>query len=189
MAKIAVVMVDGVADWEIGPVLPAARDWFGDEVVVSSIDGRAVTSIGGLHIVPASALPDLAPLEADLWLLPGSERWQDGEVPGLSHRLRQRQAAGRDIAAICSATLALAHAGLLQSRPHTSNSLAFLRHHVAGYAGAESYREDRVVDDAGLITASGTSPVHFALACLGRLHPERVDDLAQARAMFSGEFA
>lgn len=40
MANIAVVMVDGVADWEIGVVLPAAREWFGDQVAIASIDGR-----------------------------------------------------------------------------------------------------------------------------------------------------
>ena len=32
----------------------------------------------------------LAPLDADLWLLPGSERWQAGEIPGLSGLLAAR---------------------------------------------------------------------------------------------------
>src|SRR3546814_9191952 len=64
MAKITVLMIDGVADWEIGPVLPAAREWFDDEVRIASIDGKPLTSIGGLQIHPEAALADLDPVEA-----------------------------------------------------------------------------------------------------------------------------
>lgn len=112
MANIAVVMVDGVADWEIGVVLPAAREWFGDQVAIASIDGQPVQSIGGLRITPDFALSDLAPLDADLWILPGSERWQAGEIPGLSGLLVERVQHQRPVAAICGATIALAYAGL-----------------------------------------------------------------------------
>ncbi|MEE7567530.1 glutamine amidotransferase, partial [Xanthomonas sp. Kuri4-3] len=34
----------------------------------------------------------------------------------------------------------------------------------------------------------GTSPVGFACACMALLHPERLDDVAQLRATFAGEF-
>jgi putative intracellular protease/amidase len=193
MATIAVVMVDGVADWEIGIVLPAARAWFGDAghgdaIQIASIDGKPVTSIGGLDIHPSHALSDLAPLDADLWLLPGSDRWQAGEIPGLSALLQQRLEAGRGVAAICGATLALAYAGLLDARPHTSNSEAFLREHVGVYAGSAHYQARRVVSAGGLITAPGTSPVSFAEECLRLLHPEREAQIAQMRQMFAAEF-
>lgn len=190
MATIAVVMVDGVADWEIGPVLPAAREWFGDDVLVASVDGHPVTSIGGLHIVPPLALADLDPLQADLWLLPGSDRWQAGEIPGLSPLLRERVAAQRAVAAICGGTLAFAYAGLLDTHRHTSNSLAFLREHVGPvYRGETNYRGEKAIRDAGVITAGGSSPVHFATACLHLLHPDQDRAIAQAYAMFAGEFA
>ncbi len=190
MSTIAVVMIDGVADWEIGVILPAAREWFGDTVEIASIDGQPVNSIGGLRIVPPSALSDLDPLAADLWILPGSERWQAGEIPGLSGLLQARIEAGRPVAAICGATLALAYAGLLDARPHTSNSLEFLEDRVgAVYAGQASYREQPVVSDGLVVTAPGTSPVGFAQACLRLLHPEREDDIARTGAMFAAEFA
>ncbi len=189
MAKIATVMVDGVADWEIGLVLPAAREWFGDEVVSASIDGQPLDSIGGLRIVPRFALSDLDPLEADLWILPGSERWQAGEIPGLSALLRQRLQHGRPVAAICGATLALGHAGLLERHAHTSNSPGFLQRHLPGYAGQALYRTQPVVSDGGLVTAPGTSPVGFACACLRLLHPEREDAIGQVHAQFVAEFA
>jgi putative intracellular protease/amidase len=188
MATIAVVMVDGVADWEIGTVLPAARAWFGDEIRIASIDGKPVDSIGGLSLHPEYAVSDLAPLDADLWLLPGSERWQAGEIPGLSALLQHRIDAGRAVAAICGATIALAYAGLLDTRAHTSNSEAFLREHVGVYAGSAHYREQKVVRADGLITAPGTSPVSFAVECLRQLHPEREEQIAQMRQMFAAEF-
>lgn len=188
MANIAVVMVDGVADWEIGVVLPAAREWFGDQVAIASIDGQPLQSIGGVRITPEFALSDLAPLQADLWILPGSERWQAGEIPGLSGLLVERVQQQRPVAAICGATLAFAYAGLLDERAHTSNALAFF----AGARGAVRRRRAlsprKVVSADGVITAPGTSPVNFALACMRQLHPERTDTLAQLRGMFAGEF-
>lgn len=72
MAKNATVMVDGVADWEIGLALPAAREGFGDEVASARIDGQPLESIGGLRIVPQFALSGLDPLEADLGSCPAA---------------------------------------------------------------------------------------------------------------------
>ncbi len=121
-------------------------------------------------------------------VLPGSERWQAGEIPGLSGLLIERVQRQRPVAAICGATLAFAYAGLLDERAHTSNALAFLQEHVVPYAGAAHYRHEKVVSADGVITAPGTSPVNFALACMRQLHPERTDTLAQLRGMFAGEF-
>ncbi|MCF5924667.1 DJ-1/PfpI family protein, partial [Xanthomonas perforans] len=149
---------------------------------------QPLQSIGGVRITPEFALSDLAPLQADLWILPGSERWQAGEIPGLSGLLVERVQQQRPVAAICGATLAFAYAGLLDERAHTSNALAFLQEHVVPYAGAAHYRHEKVVSADGVITAPGTSPVNFALACMRQLHPERTDTLAQLRGMFAGEF-
>lgn len=190
MAKtLQVLMIDGVADWEIGPVLPAAREWFGDEVSITSIDGKPLTSIGGVRIAPTAALAELDPVAADLWVLPGSDRWCDGEIEALGNALRSRRAAGKPIAAICGATVALAHAGLLDETSHTSNSLDFLRENVAGYRGAAHYQDAKVASEDRIVTAPGTSPVSFAIECLRLLHPGQDDMLAQTHAMFAGEFA
>ena len=124
---IAVLLVDGFADWEIGPVLPAARHYFGAAVVTASLDGNAVRSIGGLLVQPERRLADLKPAAAHLWLLPGSVFWAKGPRAGLSEALQARAKAGKPIAAICGATLALGHAGLLDHHAHTSNSLDFLK--------------------------------------------------------------
>ncbi len=94
----------------------------------------------------------------------------------------------RPVAAICGATLAFAYAGLLDTRPHTSNTLAFVQEQGVPYAGAAHYRREKVVSADGVITAPGTSPMGFALACMRQLHPQRTDTLAQLRGMFAGEF-
>jgi len=113
---IAVIMADRVADRDIGPILPSAREGFGDTIVTASLDGNTVTSIGGLLIQPDHGFVDLSPGDADLWLLPASDRWPHGENAALSNALRKRHAVGRPIAPICGATMARAHAGLLDNR-------------------------------------------------------------------------
>jgi putative intracellular protease/amidase len=42
---------------------------------------------------------------------------------------------GRPVAGSCAATLALAHAGLLDNRLHTSNGTGFIEKHAPEYRG------------------------------------------------------
>jgi putative intracellular protease/amidase len=75
--------------------------------------------------------------------------------------LNHLEAAGTPIAAICGATLALAHAGLLNNRRHTSTIPGDLNV-VPGYSGAAHYVTAPTVTDRGIITASGLASVDFA---------------------------
>ena len=187
---IALVMVDGPADWEYGPIMAAAHAWFGVGVVSATEDGKPVTSIGGLSIVPQRKIADLEPNEADLWILPGSDHWAEKPIPEIIIAgLKTRIAAGRPVAGICGATLALAQAGLFESRPHTSNSLQFLQENVSGYGGSAQYREQPCVSDGRVVSASGTAPISFAEACLRILVPEQAEGIDQFRAQFAREFA
>ena len=61
----------------------------------------------------------------------------------------------------------MARAGLLDTRRHTSNALDFLE--TSGYAGAEHYVDERVVDDDSLITAPASAPVDFTAAVFRRI--------------------
>jgi putative intracellular protease/amidase len=101
--------------------------------------------------------------------------WDDGHerVLGLARTLLDQ---GTPVAGICGATYGLARAGLLDSRMHTSNAPDFLT--PSGYAGSDHYREERVVDDGGLITAPASAPVDFGAAVFRRLElfpPEIID--------------
>ena len=68
---------------------------------------------------------------------------------------------GVPIAAICGATLALARAGLLDDRAHTSNDPAYLER-ATTYRGAGRYVDTLAVRDRGIITASGLGATEFA---------------------------
>ena len=57
--------------------------------------------------------------------------------------------------------------GLLDQRTHTSNAAQFLA--GSGYGGGALYRDEPVVIDGPLITASGIAPVHFARAIFDKL--------------------
>ena len=186
--SIAVLLVDGFADWEIGPVLPAARHYFGASVITASLDGNAVRSIGGLLVQPERRLADLKPAAAHLWLLPGSDFWAKGPRAGLSEALQARAKAGKPIAAICGATLALGHAGLLDGIAHTSNSLDFLKQHLPAYRGEKLYRDSFCVREDGVITAPGSAPVSFAAEILRALYPDQEEMIQTFRQQFAAEF-
>lgn len=186
---VAVVMVDGPADWEMGPVLAAVREWFGMNVVTATEDGQPIVSIGGVTILPQRKLADLAPTEADLWILPGSDAWRERIPPGVFEGLKTRVAAGRPVAGICGATVALAAAGLLDDRPHTSNSLEFLQENVPAYAGAANYVDRPCVSDGLVVSASGMGPIGFAVECLRILAPEQQEMIEEVRSSFAREHA
>ena len=132
----------GVADWEYGVVLPLLRSTFGFHIHVATPDGRGVESIGGVRVDGDISFDTANYQGTDLLLLIGSDVWAASADPILSRRLQARAAQNRPIAAICGATLALAHAGLLNDRAHTSNSLDFVKG-ASEYAGEAHFREDR----------------------------------------------
>jgi putative intracellular protease/amidase len=187
--SIAVILVEGFADWEVGPILPAARHYFGAEVVTASLDGNAVRSIGGLQVQPEKRLADLKPTAAAMWILPGSDFWAKGPRAGVSEALNARAKAGKPIAAICGATLALGYAGLLDQNPHTSNSLDFLKRHLPAYRGAKHYRDSPCVSASGLVTAAASAPVSFAVEILRTLYPDQEEMIRGVRQQFAAEFA
>ncbi len=82
------------------------------------------------------------------------------------------------VAAICGATYALAAAGLLDHRRHTSNDPGYLA--SSGYAGAEHYVEEPAVIDGDLVTATGIAPVRVRAR---RLRAARSPRAGRARAL------
>ncbi|MDX9984827.1 DJ-1/PfpI family protein, partial [Sphaerochaeta sp.] len=54
-------------------------------------------------------------------LLPGADTWSDTKHGAIIEKARELLAVGATVCAICGATAALADAGLLDARKHTSN--------------------------------------------------------------------
>lgn len=180
----------GWADWESGFVLAALRDEFGFDVRIATPGGAEATSIGGVRAAADLAFDAVDPGEADLLLVIGSARWIEAEDPAVTALLRRADAAGLVIGAICAGTLAAARAGLLDDRPHTSNSLAFLQARAPAYGGAALYRDQpRAVTGGRLVTAAGSAPATFAVAVLRLVVPDQQADIAAYAAMLGAEHA
>lgn len=172
MQDIVLYATDTMADWEYGYLTSGIT--MADEINpdryrlrVLGEGGREVTTKGRLRVQTDGAVTDADPGAMAMLVLPGADTWAEGhdKVLDLAKRLVEK---GTPVAAICGATLALARAGLLDDRLHTSNAPEFLGG-ATGYDGAELYREDRVAEDRGVITAPGTMPVDFAAAIFRNL--------------------
>ncbi len=175
----------GYADWEPASALAELRRTFGFCVRTIGLTSETVVSMGGLKVIPDLALPAFVPESADTLILPGGESWTNGEVPQVSEAVRAMASLGRPVAAICAATLALAHCGLLDDRLHTSNGKKFIGEHVRKYRGEEFYRASPSVSDRCVITANGLAPFAFAAAIFRALAPEREDDIETYEKLYS----
>lgn len=168
---VVVVVLDGYADWEPALVMAQLRETAKRQVVVAGFDRSPVTSMGGLRVTPSISLDEVDPAGAALLLLPGGDRWAAGDYPQakVDAALRAMLDHQVPVAAICGATVALARAGVLAGRAHTSNGPDFLSSVVPDYAGRELYRDELAVRDGGVITASGLASVAFARAIFAEL--------------------
>lgn len=183
MAKrLAIVLTEGYADWECGLLMATARHECGAKTVILTPGGADVTSLGGVSVKSAGRAEDAAPDDFDVLVLCGGTIWQSGDVPDLSAAVARFVSAGKPVAGICDATLALGRLGLLDDRAHTGNYRGQLPEVVPAYRGAALYRDQpQAVSDDGVITASGAAPVSFAkeiLAAIGLGSPELFDYLA-----------
>ena len=127
----------------------------------------------------------ISPDSASILILPGGDPWTQGELPEVSDAVRAVVALGRPVAAICAATLALAHADLLDERLHTSNGAGFIESHVPKYLGQNMYRPQKSVRDKNVITANGLAPFAFAAEIFRALVPEREPDIETYEGLYS----
>ena len=188
MARLAIVLIDQWADWEPALLASGARDDFGDEVRFLSPGGQPVRSMGGLLANVDGDVEDFEPGHADAIAVIGSPLWATDASPVVTPVLRMAADAGLTVGGICGATLALARAGLLDTRAHTSNGLEFLQQHAAGYHGSERYRDQaQAVSDQRVVSASGLAPATFAAQMLRALHPDKDKEIAQMLEYFARE--
>jgi len=157
---------DTMADWEAAyaiaginnPQFQLAPGRY--HVMTAGTSREMVTTIGGVRIQPEVALGDVSPNASAMLILPGGQSWERGANLEAVDKARDFVSAGVPVAAICAATLALARAGLLDDREHTSNAPEYLT--ASGYRGACLYRPLPAITDKNVTTAAGISPVDFA---------------------------
>ena len=176
------LLAEGMADWEPGYAVAGLRHWANVPVRTVGFTRDPITTMGGLRLLPDIALAEL-PAGADavrLLILPGGNLWE-GEYPSsaLEPVLKNLNAADVPIAAICGATIAVARAGLLRGRRHTSNGDDYLARFAPGTTAASDFVEELATRDRGMVTASGLGPVEFAHEIFAELAVFSAAELAE----------
>jgi transcriptional regulator GlxA family with amidase domain len=172
--KIRILVFEG-AD-EIDFIAPheifrrAAKLSVGIEVRLVTLEPCAqITAAYGLRVVPDGVLDDTT----DLVVVPGGG-WADRSPRGirteierglLTQRIAALRSSGAVVAGVCTGTMALAAAGLLDGRPAVTHRSALQDLRLT----AAEVIESRVVDDGDVVTCGGvTSAIDLALHLVER---------------------
>lgn len=192
MTAIYVYTLDTMADWEIGYVtaeLNSGRFFKKDAPEVSvktvGISKEPVKTMGGLTILPDCVVDDITVNNKSVLLLPGGNTWDNPKHSSIVKKAAELLSVGATVCAICGATVALANAGLLDHRPHTSNGVGFLDMFCPNYKGQSYFIDMPSVSDGNLITASVTGALSWAKQIIERLGVFRPDTLEAWYAYFS----
>lgn len=176
MQNVYVYVLDTLADWELGHVISELNSgrFFkaGAERMVLqtvSLTKEPIKTMGGMTIVPDCLIEDVLTSETNVLLLPGADTWSDPKHSAIIEKTREFLACGATVCAICGATSALANAGLLDDRPHTSNGTGFLDMFAPSYKGQSFYIDEPSVADDNLITAGSAGALQWAKQILARL--------------------
>ncbi len=174
--QVYVYVLDTLADWELGHVtaeLSSGRFFKEDapRITLKTVgcSKEPVKTMGGLTILPDCTVDDIAVDETVVLLLPGADTWGDPKQLRIVNKVKELLSAGATVCAICGATAALASAGLLDKRPHTSNGPGFLEMVAPNYKGQGFYVDQPSVTDNNLITAGCTGALPWAGQIIERL--------------------
>lgn len=162
--------LDAVGPYEVLNRLPGARVTF-----VAQQAGPKRTETGALALIADASLEDVpAP---DVVLVPGGYGQADLMDDGPVHEwLRKAHETSTWTASVCTGSLILAAAGLLEGKRATSHWLAL---DELAKLGAEVTRE-RVVFDGKIVTAAGVSAgIDMALELVSRIAGEGVAQAIQ----------
>lgn len=192
MFTVYVYTLDTLADWELGYVTAELnskrffkKDAPGIAVKMVGISKEPIKTMGGLTILPDCTINDVAVDEKSVLLLPGANTWDDPKHSAIIEKAKGLLSAGATVCAICGATTALANAGLLDQRLHTSNGTGYLAMFSPCYKGQQFYVDQPSVSDQNLITASSTGALLWAKQIIERLGIFQPDTLEAWYMYFS----
>ncbi len=193
MFTVYVYTPDTLADWELGYVTAELnskrffkKDAPGVLVKTVGISKEPVKTMGGLTILPDCVIGDIAVNEKSVLVMPGANAWAHPKHRAVSEKAGGLLSADAAVCAICGATAALANAGALDQRPHTSNGMGYLEMFSPCYKGQRFYVDAPSVADHNLITAGSTGALLWAKQIIQRLDVFRPDTLEAWYTYFSG---
>lgn len=189
MPSLAIVLTDEYADWEFAPIAAIAKEFYGYSTQIVSPAAKPINSIAGLLAIPQHKLENVEAADFDALVIIGGKIWEGGDCPDMTPMIEEFLANGKLVAGICGATLALARAGLLNGRKHTSNEIGYIDGYVGNYTGQQLYVDtNKAVIDDNVISASGFSPHHFAaeiFRAVGMADDDVIDYLQSLGAEFA----
>lgn len=170
--RIAIHVFDGAEelDW-VGPweVLTFWASLVADVEVVTVADQPGVVRCAkGLRVLTDRTWDDLG--EIDVLVYPGGRGTRDHlGVAAIRDRVRSYHQAGTLLVSVCTGSLVLADAGLLDGRPATTHWRAMDLLSELG-TEVEPRPDERFVDDGDIVTAAGVSAgIDVALHLVARL--------------------
>ena len=185
MITVYIYLLATLADWEIGSLtaeLNSKRFFRPDapQLIVKTVavSKDPVKTMGGLTIIPDFTIDEIEMTEKTVLILPGADTWSDAENAQIIQKASVLLSKGGSVCAICGATVALANAGILNGRPHTSNGKGFLDMFCPDYKGQKFYVDQPAVSDGNLITGSATGSLMWAkliIEKLGLFKPETLE--------------
>lgn len=164
MLPILIVVTERYSDWEIAPLAGLGRAFYGAEIEFASPDGGPLASVAGLMLTGIERFEAPA---AGVVVVCGGPAFESDAAPDIGDRLRAAHRNGCVLAGICSGTIALARAGLLDHVNHTSNGPGYLDGFAPDYKGTGSYVDQPyALRDDTIITAPAPAPASFAVETL-----------------------
>lgn len=176
MTTIYLYLLNTLADWEIGHLTAElhSQRFFRQGAPACTLKTvsdtkEPIKTMGGLTILPDCLVEDIIIQKENVIILPGADTWNELRHAAIINKVSELLAVGGTVAAICGATTALAKAGLLDNRPHTSNGAGFLEMMCPSYQGTSFYLNQLSVANHNLITAGSTGGLLWAKQIIERL--------------------
>lgn len=192
MITVYIYLLDSLADWEIGSVTAEvnSRRFFRPDaphltVKTVAVSKEPVKTMGGLKIIPDCTIEGIELNEKTVLILPGADTWSESQNTQIIQKASELLSKGGSVCAICGATVALANAGILNDRPHTSNGSGFLEMFCPDYKGQNFYIDQPAVTDGNLITGSTTGSLMWAKLIIEKLGVFKPETLKSWYAYFS----
>ena len=165
MAKVVMILADGFEELEAVTVIDVLRR-AGIEIVSAGLHEGPVSSARQIKIIPDTVIDTISSDDFDMLVLPGGMPGSanlnaDSRVKDL---IRDFNAKGKMMGAICAAPYVLADAGILNGKRATSYPS------FKDKLGSAIYEEKTVVEDDNILTSRGPgTALSFALAIAEKL--------------------
>ncbi|MGS1077882.1 DJ-1/PfpI family protein [Pseudoxanthomonas beigongshangi] len=187
--KVALVLTPGFADWEYAFIAGVGGPFYGLDVAFFAPEAGTLRSQGGLTVEVERSVAELADWAPAAIVVVGGTVWESEQAPDIGALLKEQLQRGVTVAGICGGTLALARAGLLNDRAHTSNDADFLTRNAENYTGQSHFvASASAVTDTRVITAPGSAPVSFTADVFRAVGIDE-ETVRQFNAMLAAEHA